>query len=209
MKNYLDKLINKVKYDKRLLTFIIILVIIGIITGTVFTLILNNSDKNIVIEYIKSFIYNIKNNKIIFEDSLKNGLISNMLYILIVWILGISIIGLPVIIIIIFWRAFVIGFSISSFIITYGIKGCILSFIYVFPHLIINLLFFIILCTYATRLSLKLVSKIINKKTLDFKIIMNKYTNILLVCTIAIILSVVYEIFIMPVIIKFVVSFLF
>lgn len=209
MKKYLDKLKPKIKYDKKLITFMIIFVIIGVVTGTLFTLILNNSDKNLVIEYIQSFIDNIKNNKILFQDSIKNALVSNMIYILIVWILGISIIGLPIIILITFWRSFVIGFSISSFIITYGVKGCFLSLIYIFPHLIINLLFFIVLCTYAIRLSLKLIYTIIHKKSFDFKTIINKYINILLICTIIIILCVLYEIFIMPIIIKFVVSFLF
>lgn len=209
MKKRLDKLKIKIKYDKKLVTFMIVLVLIGIITGTFFTLILNGNDKKLVIEYIESFVESISNNKLVFQDTLKNALISNMVYILSVWILGISIIGLPVIVLITFWKSFVIGFSISSFIITYGIKGCILSFIYVFPHFIINLLFFIILSTYAIRLSLKLVSTILNKKSLDFKLIINKYFNILLICTIIIILSVLYEVFIMPIIIKFIVSLLF
>ena len=209
MKKQLDKLKIKIKYDKKLVAFMIVLVLIGIITGTFFTLILNGNDKKLVIEYIESFVESISNNKLVFQDTLKNALISNMVYILSVWILGISIIGLPVIVLITFWKSFVIGFSISSFIITYGIKGCILSFIYVFPHFIINLLFFIILSTYAIRLSLKLVSTILNKKSLDFKLIINKYFNILLICTIIIILSVLYEVFIMPIIIKFIVSLLF
>lgn len=209
MKKQLDKLKIKIKYDKKLVTFMIVLVLIGIITGTFFTLILNGNDKKLVIEYIESFVESISNNKLVFQDTLKNALISNMVYILSVWILGISIIGLPVIVLITFWKSFVIGFSISSFIITYGIKGCILSFIYIFPHFIINLLFFIILSTYAIRLSLKLVSTILNKKSLDFKLIINKYFNILLLCTIIIILSVLYEVFIMPIVIKFIVSLMF
>lgn len=209
MKKKLDKLKIKINYDKKLVTFMIVLVLIGIITGTFFTLILNGNDKKLVIEYIESFVESISNNKLVFKDTLKNALISNMVYILSVWILGISIIGLPVIVLITFWKSFVIGFSISSFIITYGIKGCILSFIYMFPHFIINLLFFIILSTYAIRLSLKLVSTILNKKSLDFKLIINKYFNILLICTIIIILSVLYEVFIMPIMIKFIVSLLF
>lgn len=209
MKKQLDKLKIKIKYDKKLVTFMVVLVLIGIITGTFFTLILNGNDKKLVIEYIESFVESISNNKLVFQDTLKNALISNMVYILSVWILGISIIGLPIIVLITFWKSFVIGFSISSFIITYGIKGCILSFIYVFPHFIINLLFFIILSTYAIRLSLKLVATILNKKSLDFKLIINKYFNILLICTIIIILSVLYGVFIMPIVIKFIVSLMF
>lgn len=205
----MDKLKQKIKYDKKLALFMVTLVIIGVIVGTIFILILNNNDKKIVIEYIQNFIDNIKNNKILFNDSIKNALISNMIYILTVWILGISIIGLPIITLITFWRAFVLGFSISSFILTFGIKGCVLSFIYIFPHLIINLMFFIILSTYAIKISLKLFSAIVYKKSFDFKIIINKYINILLLCTAIIIISVLYEIFVMPTIIKFVVSILF
>jgi len=205
----LDKLKKSIKYNKKVILFLIILIMIGIIVGSMFTLILNSSDKSLVVEYIKSFIQNIDKNKLLFSETLINTLIINMIYILFIWVLGLSVIGLPIIILINFWKSFVLGFSISSFIITYGIKGCLLSFFYLFPHLIINLFFIIILSMYSIRVTIKLFNSIIKKKTIDFKLIMNKYTYILLLSTFICILTSLYETFVSHYILKLIVSFLF
>ena len=61
----MDKLINNIKFDKKYVFFSLILVILGVITGSIFIVILNSTDKNLVIEYISNFIENIKNSDVI------------------------------------------------------------------------------------------------------------------------------------------------
>ena len=56
---HLDKLLNNIRFEKKYVFFSVIIVILGIITGAFFIVILNESDKNIVIEYISDFIENI------------------------------------------------------------------------------------------------------------------------------------------------------
>ena len=75
MKKIMDKLFNLVKFDKRYVLFCLVLVILGIVAGSLFVVILNSSDKSLVIEYIESFISNIKNNGFNYIDTLKNTLI--------------------------------------------------------------------------------------------------------------------------------------
>ena len=116
---YLDKLRNIIKINKKTLLFFTILLIIGIITGSIFMAILNETDKKLVIDYFNNFISNIENNKLNFFEALKNGLFNNMLYILIIWLLGISVIGIPIVIIMFFIKSFTLGFSISSIIFNY------------------------------------------------------------------------------------------
>ena len=62
MKKGLDKLIDNVKFDKRYVFFMLVIAIVGIITGSLFIIILNNADKELVIEYIQSFIESINSN---------------------------------------------------------------------------------------------------------------------------------------------------
>ena len=96
----LDMLKNKIIYNKKTMLFLVIIVIIGILTGSFFSVILNQNDKQLVIDNITNYIENI--NKINNLEILKNTLLINILVIFGIWILGISVIGL-FIVIILFW----------------------------------------------------------------------------------------------------------
>ena len=57
----LVKLRNKIKYNKRVMLFLSIIVIIGITTGSFLSVILNSNDKLLISSNIKDFIDNITN----------------------------------------------------------------------------------------------------------------------------------------------------
>ena len=66
----MDKL--KIKVDKKLFVFLLVLMIIGITMGSILVTILNSSDKNLTIEYINDFANNVKDNKLDYLFVLKN-----------------------------------------------------------------------------------------------------------------------------------------
>jgi uncharacterized membrane protein SpoIIM required for sporulation len=66
-----------------------------------------------------------------------------------------------------------LGFSISSFVFTYGIKGSIFSMIYIIP-LFINYIFYTIFLIYAIKISYLLITLLFSKKEVSIK---NKMTN--------------------------------
>ena len=123
----MDRLKNKIKIDKNLILFLIIIGIIGIISGSVFASILNNNDKLLVNQHLNSFLDNIQAGKLDYIFALKNNMITNVLYILIIWLLGISIIGIPIVIIVFFSKTFILGFTIGSILGCFKIKGIIFS----------------------------------------------------------------------------------
>ena len=92
----MDKL--KIKINKKIFVFLFVLMLMGIIAGSIFTTILNSSDKELVINHLNEFIDNINNNKLDYIFALKNNLITNISYVILIWLLGISVIGLPIII---------------------------------------------------------------------------------------------------------------
>ena len=208
MKKLMDKLFNTVKFDKRYVLFCLVLVIVGIIAGSLFIIILNNSDKSLVIEYIKSFIDNIKNNDFNYIETLKNTLIINYLVIFIISIIGFTYFLIPINILLLFYKSFIIGFSLSSFILTYKIKGLLLSIIYIFPHLIINILLFSLLIAFTLKLSLKMINYIIKKKEVNMRLYFNKYlyTSIFIIFIITI--TSLYESFVAPYLLKLIVNIL-
>ncbi len=208
MKKYLDKFKGLIKLNKKTLLFFTILLIIGILSGSIFMAILNDTDKQLINEYFNNFISNIENNNLNYFEAIKNGLFNNLLYILIIWILGISVIGIPIVILMFFVKSFTLGFSISSIIFNYKFKGCLLSFINIFPHQILNFLVYIILTTYSIFLSLRIINSIIKKKTIDFRMIMNKYIKVLIFSVIVIVISIIIEVFLTPILIKLIIPFI-
>ncbi len=208
MNQIMDKFKGIIKLNKKTLIFFTVLLIIGILSGSIFMAILSDNDKQLIADYFNNFILNIESGKINYLQAIKNGLFNNLLYIIIIWILGISIIGIPIVIVMFFIKSFTLGFSISSIIFNYKLKGCLLSFINIFPHQILNFLVYIILTTYSIFLSLRIINSIIKKKTIDFKIIMNKYIKVLIFSIVTIIISIILEVFLTPILIKVVLPFI-
>ena len=198
MKKVTDKFKITIKHNKKVTFFLGIIAVIAIIFGSLFSVMLNESDKNLTLEYINNFFENIKNNNLNYILALKNGSISSLGFILIVWLLGVSIIVMPIVLFMYFSKFFVIGFSISSIIKGYGLKGCLLSFAYIFPHHIIYIIVYTILTVYSIKMSIKLISTIIKKDKIDFKPIINKYLLVLLLSVIIAVLTLLFEVFITP-----------
>ena len=208
MKKILDKIQSNIRTNKNMLIFLSILGIIGIVVGTVLNIALNSDDSKLVSEYLNTFIYNLQNNTLDYKGSLINSLITNLGYIMFIWLLGISIIGLPITLFLFFTKTFVLGFSISSIIVNYKLKGCLLALAYVFPHMIINIFIYMILVMYSLSLSIKIFHTIVKRQTLDFKFIMHKYIKILIISIIVILITSAIEIFITPILMKLAISIL-
>ena len=183
--------------------FLIIIVIIGIITGILFSNILSMEDNRLVTNKITEYFNNLKNDVPI--DYFKNLITSlkiNLLCISAIWILGLSIIGLLLNNFILFFKSFVLGFSIGSIINIYLYNGLILSFLYVFPSLLINIIVFLIMTYFANDIGIKLFNLLFKKKEIKFSLIIKRYSKILLCLSIVLIVSSLIETFIMPFMIK-------
>jgi len=197
------KVINaEFKKNKKLYVFVSILLAIGFISGALFITILSNEDKKLVGETISNFFLQIKNNNIDIIYTLRTSLTTNLIYIIFIWLLGISIIGIPITIFMIFIKSFILGFSLSSIILKYKLGGTLLSLGYIFPHQILNLVIISFIGLYALKVSLSLIKLITSKKQVNFKLIIKKYFVVLIICVLLSLISSICETFICPNIIK-------
>lgn len=203
----MDKLNFKITINKRIFTFLFVLFIIGIISGSLFVIILKNSDKTLVKTYLESFFKNVSAGSN-FSSNLFGNLIFNIILVLCIWLLGMSVVGLPIIVFIYFYKIFVLGFSIGSILLNYKIKGILMAFLYVFPHQVFNVLVYMFLTMYALNFGLKLSNNIRRKKQINFKYIMNRYYMALFLSIIIVVVTTLYEIFIMPILLKFILNIL-
>lgn len=207
MKEIIIGLKLKAKRNKKKLIFLLGLAIIGFIAGSIFTTFLSKTDQSLVSEYIINFVTNIKDNNLNYIVALKNAFFTNMLYVIFIWLLGISIIGLPINIFIYFAKTFMIGFSLSAMFLAFKFKGIVLVIIYVVPQ-IINIITFLILMLFSINFSLRLLDSILKRQTLDFKILFNNYLGILLLTIVIICLSSLIEVFAVPFLINKMLLFL-
>lgn len=199
---------NILKYDKKIMFFLNIIAVIGIISGSIFVIIINKNDKKMMIDSINNLFNKIKENNFDFLSIFKNTILNNFIISFIIWIIGISVIGIVVTILLVFYKCFILSFTISSIIYVYSFKGIILSIIYIFPHMIVNILTFLYISSYSIKLSIILTKTILKRENLNFKQFLNNYLKVLLISIVILLLSSIYESIIMPYILKSIIRFL-
>lgn len=193
--------------NKKVNLFVIFIVVLGIISGSLFLMVLNDNDKSEVINEISTFTANINTNNINNLVAFKNALIENIIFILLIWILGMSIIGIIVNVFLIYLKGFIIGFSLSSFFLVYGYKGLLAGFIYAFPTSIIYILICLLLGVYSILFTLNLFNLIFNKdRSLDMKRFIKKYVLILIISLVLVLVSSLTEGFLVPSLLKVVIK---
>ena len=198
MRRLIFLLKNYYRVNKKYFVFITIIFFIAIMSGSIFTLTLNDTDTNIVSEFFSNYLENI--NKINYISSFVNSLISNIFVVMIICLLSYSIIGLPIIILIFFYKSFIIGFSISGIIINYKIKGLLMAFLYIFPHQILFILALLYLLVFSVIMSINLFYAVFKHENIRFS---SNNNLIIIFASIITLLCSIYDSFILPLIMKF------
>lgn len=189
--------------NKKVNLFVIFIVVLGIISGSLFLMVLNENDKSEVINEISTFMTNINTNSINNLNSFKNSLIEGMILIILSWILGMSIIGVVFNIFFIYMKSFIIGFSISSFILVYKYKGILSSLVYTVPSQLINILIILILGVYTLLFSKYLFKMIFLKdKTVNLGKFFKKYVLVFGICILLCLVSALCEAYLLPSLLK-------
>lgn len=122
----LDNIYNNLKSY----TIVTIILLIGIVAGVIFINHIDESQKSEIGNYINEFITALKGNYEINKgELLKNSLIENFKLVLGMWFIGSTVIGLPIVLGIVLYRGFCIGYTVSSAITILGMqKGILFSF---------------------------------------------------------------------------------
>ena len=209
MKELYFKYINEIKSKKVIFISVILLLVLGLLFGSLYITIISNEDK----KYISDSVYNYFNsfNTISFSDKLKifkESLISNITYLCLIWVLGISIIGLPAVYIMTFFKSFIIGFSIAGIFAKYKFSGLLAILIYLFPNRLIMLIIGLFLAIYSVNISITLANSAFKKKSVNFASFMGKYVFLLLVCILICIICSIFEAFISPYLYKLIINLL-
>lgn len=196
----MKKILAKIKANK-LLFIEVLITILGFLTGILLIAILSNENKDMIKESINTFFETLNDNNLKYTKLLYTSLTTNLIVNIFIWLLGISIIGIPIVIIILFYKSLMLGFTISSLLFNYKLSGTILTIIYIIPY-IINLFLIFIITYHSIRFSLTLFNYLFKKGEFNKKNIVSKYVKLLTFSSLSFVLSSLIETYIIPFIIK-------
>lgn len=185
---------------KVIIAGVLIVLVLGLLFGSIYITILSNEDKKELLNNVGLYFDSYKS--ISFQEKLnifKESFLKNIVFFLFIWLLGISMIGFPIILIMIFYKSFLLGFSISSIFAKYKITGLYKIIIYMFPGKILVLVLSLILAVYSINISNRLVSSCIKKKSFNFNAYMGKYFLLLLICILMCVIVSLIDAFIIPI----------
>lgn len=187
--------VNYLQNNVREYCIVILIFLIGLIIGIIFVNNTNQTQADEINNYLTTFVNQLKENVQIDRGALlQNSLISNAILTALLWFVGSTVIGIPIVYAIIGYRGFCIGYTISSSIAALGTaKGMafILSSI-----LFQNIIF--IPCILALGVSgMKLYKSIVkDKRRENIKIEMTRHTIFCIFILILLELSAFAEVYI-------------
>lgn len=204
MKKIINYLNETVKKEKNILIFNTIIFLVGVVLGSLFINFITNDDKKLLIEQVSTFFSNIKKltSDIFGFESFLSILFNNLLVLSIIFVLGISMIGIPIVIFILFFKGFMLGTTISTIILKYSIKGIIGVILYIFPVCILSICVYLFMCFYAIYASKKFLRAFLKKDTLNFKQFLGKYLLSFIVSITLILLLSLLDAYLTPLLLK-------
>lgn len=186
--------------SKNLFIFLISFSIISLLIGIIFYYFLNSSDKDLALNNVTD-IFTIKDSYD-YLSLLKESFLENTFSIFLIWILGISVIGVLATIFIYFCELFSIGFTIASIFGEYGFKGLLANLCYLIPSKICYLIILFLLTFFAIKISYKMIKLCFTKEEINIKNEIRKYFKVLLFSFTFMIGITLMEVFIDPFLIK-------
>ncbi|MDN5324194.1 MAG: stage sporulation protein [Clostridia bacterium] len=167
--------------------FLILFLIMGIVFGVLGVKALTPVQLENLNQYIDTG-FKAMGNEIDYQSTAKHAIWRNLITIFKIWFLGLTVIGLPLIIVIIFTRGFVLGFTVGFFLENNTWQGLGIILLTIFPQNLLQLPSLIIASASATAFSLYLL----NGRRIENRAIPKyffKYTLVLLILAVIMILA--------------------
>lgn len=145
--------------------FIVVLFLMGVIFGAIVVNSMSITQKEDLFYYLSQFFGQVSSGKDAEDNNLfLQSFFHNSKFIGLMWILGISIIGLPIILILLFIKGMVVGFTVGFLVSQMGWQGFMLAFVSILPQNLIIIPVFILMAALSVIFSLRMIKKQFMKK---------------------------------------------
>ncbi|SJZ61977.1 stage II sporulation protein M [Selenihalanaerobacter shriftii] len=194
-----------VKRNLSILLFLIIIFISGITFGSIAVKMLSYSEKSELVNYLSSFFQTFKGELVLQKRMLaQHAILYNLKMIVLVWTLGLSIIGMPLIPIIVFLRGFVLGFAIGFLVDELAFKGLIFALASILPHNLLVIPALILSSVAGIAFSFNLLKSRFLKFPINFAQYFFGYSTLMLLLAIILACAGIIETFLTPVLMSLV-----
>lgn len=165
MYNQSNQVINHIKEHMTVYLFMIILFLTGVIFGALLVNSMSFIQKQDLLFYLEQFFGHVKDGSLIEKnDIIKSSFLYHVKYLFLLFLLGLSVIGLPVVWILLFLKGLVVGFSVGFFVNQMGLKGFLLASLSIAPQNILIIPVYIIAGSLAMIFSLRLLNKLFSRR---------------------------------------------
>jgi stage II sporulation protein M len=184
--------------------FLLAAYILGISAGAFTVNGLNNMQRDELSNYIQGFLQLFGNQSFKSSELFSLGLVQNLKMIGILWILGVTIIGLPFIFIILGIKGFITGFSSGFIISALGTRGILFSCLALLPKEIIIVPCLIAIGVNGINFSMRIAKgkNVQEDQKVSLKSAFVSYCFVTLVFTCIIITGIIFDAYITPVMVR-------
>jgi stage II sporulation protein M len=138
----------------------------GVIFGAIVVNSMSFTQKEDLFYYLSQFFGQVAGGKVADDhDLFFQSFVHNSKFIGLMWLLGISIVGLPIILILLFIKGMVVGFTVGFLVSQMGWNGFMLAFVSILPQNLIIIPVFIIMAAISVIFSLRMIKKQFMKKS--------------------------------------------
>ncbi|MDM5189800.1 stage II sporulation protein M [Bacillus sp. DX4.1] len=207
-KTWQERVISHIQENSSLYIFVSVLLLMGVVFGAILVNSLQVNQKQDLSFYLSRFFGQVSKGEFaIAGEMFRESYFSLLKYIGFIWILGISIIGLPLIFLLLFLKGVVVGFTVGFLVSQHGWNGLLLAFVSVLPQNLIIIPTFLVMTTIAASFSLRMIRhQFIRKVNEPLLPMLIRYTCFFLIIGVVLAVASSIEAYASPVLMKEVVE---
>lgn len=178
-------------------SFLFGVAICGLMFGAIVAGQMGETDKLVLGNALEELLNAIKNNSLATGSDLwLQRAISDGELIGCVWLFGVSVIGIPFVVAVVFYKAFTVGFGIAYTTLQFGWRGVLISSVGIFAHQLIILFTLFIAAGTAIRFSQRILAQSLPISELTIQFV--RYTGTFVLCSGGIMLGAFVQAFMVP-----------
>lgn len=178
-------------------SFLIAVTLCGIVFGGVTAGQLNQGDSSVLGNAVSQLLQAVSSHQLApAADLWWQRMVNDAQLLALIWLFGVSVIGLPFVVAVIFLRSFSVGFSIGFTVIQFGWKGFLFAAIAIFLHQLVTMTAFIFAGTIAIRFSAGILRQVFPLQKLSGEFL--KYTFLFALCAVGLMIGAGIEAYVAP-----------
>jgi stage II sporulation protein M len=177
--------------------FLFAVTICGILFGSIVAGQLNRADTAVLGQTVQRLLTAVAGHQLApASDLWWHRMVGDVQLLALIWLFGVSVIGLPFVVIAIFLRAFSVGFAVGFTVLHFGWKGFIVAAVAIFLHQLLSLTAILCAGVFAIRFSAGILRRVYPLPALSTAFL--KYTALLAICGVVLMAGALLQAYIAP-----------